>query len=123
MYAQRRITSIVHGEDWTHLEAMTGWALLKTEIEEKGADHPFTKLRIPLDNGEDPEDSYNDVPYEKGYALVCYLRSLVASDDVFDNWIRKYVKDFAFQSIMAEQMYDHFLGYFPQLASSGIANL
>lgn len=33
-------------------------------------------------------DSYNDVPYEKGYALVCYLRSLVASDDVFDNWIK-----------------------------------
>lgn len=55
MYAQRRITNIVHGAEYTHLEAITGWQLLKTEVEEKGADHPFTRLRIPLDNGEDPE--------------------------------------------------------------------
>ena len=80
------------------------------------------RLRIPLDNGEDPEDSYNDIPYEKGYALVCYLRSLVASDDVFDNWMKTYVHDFQFQSIMAEEMFDHFLASFPQLAADGVAN-
>lgn len=45
-------------------------------------------LRVPIENGEDPEDTYTDIPYEKGYALVCYLRHLVGSDQEFDAWLK-----------------------------------
>jgi aminopeptidase B len=38
---------------------------------------------VPIHEGIDPEDSYNDVPYEKGYAFVCYLREQVRKMSLF----------------------------------------
>lgn len=90
MYAQRRITTEVHGEAFTALEATTGQALLRADVETYGADSPLTQLRVPLAAGVDPEDTYNETPYEKGYCFVSYLRSLVGSDAEFDAWLKTY---------------------------------
>lgn len=43
MYAQRRITSIVHGLPYTHLEALVGWKLLEAEMEHAGLESDLTK--------------------------------------------------------------------------------
>ena len=62
-YAQRRITDIVLGTEYTALEALAGWDGLLADIREFGADSPLTRLRVPLEGPEDdPEDVYNDVP-------------------------------------------------------------
>lgn len=90
MYAQRRITTEVHGEAFTALEATTGQALLRADVEAYGADSPLTQLRVPLAAGVDPEDTYNETPYEKGFCFVSYLRSLVGSDSEFDAWLKSY---------------------------------
>lgn len=41
-----------------------------------------------MEDGADPEDTYTDIPYEKGYAFVSYLRHLVGSDEAFDAWLK-----------------------------------
>jgi hypothetical protein len=40
---QRRITTVVHGEAYTHLEAIAGKTLLKQEIQNLGATSPLTR--------------------------------------------------------------------------------
>lgn len=112
MYAERRITEVVHGRCGlcgsevkrlnvelvtltccafvVHscfralmcLNAKLGEALLREEISSLGEDSPLTRLRVPLEQGIDPGDCYNQCAYEKGYAFVSYLRSLVGSDKV-----------------------------------------
>ena len=66
----------------SRLDAKLGEALLREEISSFGEQSPLTRLRVPLDEGIDPGDCYNMCAYEKGYAFVCYLRSLVRSDQV-----------------------------------------
>lgn len=51
-------------------------------IESSGEKDPFTKLRMIIDSGVNPDDTYNETPYEKGYAFVCYLESLVNDEQV-----------------------------------------
>ena len=45
----------------------------------------------------DPDDTYNETPYEKGYAFVCYLQHLVGDVKKFDDFLKDYVDKFKFQ--------------------------
>lgn len=53
---------------------LTFVVLLK--IEEFGASNPLTSLQPSL-HGIDPDDAFSSVPYEKGYAFLYYIESLV----------------------------------------------
>ena len=41
-----------------------------------GAEHNFSKM-IPDLTGVDPDDAFSSVPYEKGFALLYLLETLV----------------------------------------------
>ena len=45
----------------------------------------------------DPEDTYNETPYEKGYCFVSYLQHLVGDVDKFDDFLKAYVAKFQFK--------------------------
>lgn len=38
--------------------------------------------------GVDPDDTYNETPYEKGFCFVSYLAHLVGDQDEFDNFLK-----------------------------------
>ncbi|KAG3121546.1 Aminopeptidase B [Phytophthora idaei] len=123
MYAERRITEVSQGRPLSCLDAKLGEALLREEISSLGEQSPLTRLRVPLDDGIDPGDCYNQCAYEKGYAFVCYLRSLVGSDAVFDDFLKRYCAEYRFQSIPAETMIAFFLKSFPELANAAGTDL
>ena len=50
-----------------------------------------------IEKGVDPEDTYNETPYEKGFCFVSYLCSLVGSVEEFDAFLKEYVKKFRYQ--------------------------
>jgi aminopeptidase B len=60
-------------------------------------DHPLNKLRVEIGPGVNPDDTYNETPYEKGFAFVSYLQSLVGDVDKFDNFLKDYVAKFQFK--------------------------
>ena len=129
MYAQRRITRLVDGAAITDLEALVGWRLLENEVlvaQDGGG--LFSRLRVPIDFNVDPDDTYNDVPYEKGYALLCEMRDRVvetsleplvefkgddARDAALDPWLRRYLRDHAFTCVDTPAMLAHFAEFHP----------
>ncbi|KAL3666637.1 hypothetical protein V7S43_008259 [Phytophthora oleae] len=123
MYAERRITEVSNGRALSCLDAKLGEALLREEISSLGEQSPLTRLRVPLDEGIDPGDCYNMCAYEKGYAFVCYLRSLVGSDQVFDDFLKQYCAEYRFQSIPAETMISFLLKSFPHLGNASGTDL
>ncbi|KAG7392695.1 hypothetical protein PHYPSEUDO_015084 [Phytophthora pseudosyringae] len=123
MYAQRRITEVAHGRALSCLDAKLGEALLREEISSLGEQSALTRLRVPLDEGIDPGDCYNMCAYEKGYDFVCYLRSIVGSDQVFDDFLKRYCVEYRFQSIPAETMIAYFLKSFPDFANASGTDL
>ncbi|KAH9488883.1 hypothetical protein Btru_058285 [Bulinus truncatus] len=115
MFGQRRISETLHGRQAMCLEATTGQSLLHRHIEHKGHDHPLTRLRVIIEKGVDPDETYNETPYEKGFSFVCYLQSLVNDTHKFDEFLKAYIQRYKYQSIVAEDLFEFFLNYFPDL--------
>ncbi|XP_059806420.1 aminopeptidase B [Hypanus sabinus] len=120
MYAQRRISTEIYGPEYTCLEAATGRALLRQHMDNTGEDHPLNKLKVKIDQGIDPDETYNETPYEKGFCFVSYLAHLVGDQSTFDAFLRAYVNKFKFQSIVAEDALCFYLEYFPELKKQDI---
>ncbi|XP_027753932.1 aminopeptidase B [Empidonax traillii] len=123
MYAQRRISTEVYGLPYTCLEAATGRALLRQHMDATGEDHPLNKLRVVIEPGINPDDTYNETPYEKGYCFVSYLAHLVGDQSKFDAFLQAYVNRFKFQSITADDTLAFFLEYFPELKKKGVDSI
>jgi leukotriene-A4 hydrolase len=85
--------------------------------------------------GEDPDDAYSSIPYEKGSNFILYLGSLVylllpffhlyiialnhlerllGGLDVFVPYVKDYVTTFRGKSIRTEQWKEHLYSYFRQ---------
>ena len=73
----------------------------------------YTKLRPDL-AGEDPDDSFSKVPYDKGSLFLFYLEHLVGLPAML-HWLRAYVTHFRTQSLDASQMRAHFETHMTQL--------
>ncbi|XP_045715936.1 aminopeptidase B [Phyllostomus hastatus] len=122
MYAQRRISTVLFGPAYTCLEAAAGRALLRQHMDVSGEENPLNKLRVKIEPGVDPDDTYNETPYEKGFCFVSYLAHLVGDQDRFDAFLKAYVDEFKFQSILADDLLDFYLEYFPELRQRGVAS-
>ncbi|MBN3307013.1 AMPB Aminopeptidase, partial [Amia calva] len=120
MYAQRRVCTEIYGKAYASLEAATGRALLRQHMDNTGEDHPLNKLRVKIEPGVDPDDTYNETPYEKGFCFVSYLAHLAGDQSRFDAFLRAYVDKFKFRSVMAEDALDFYLQYFPNLKEKGV---
>ncbi|XP_004685559.1 PREDICTED: aminopeptidase B [Condylura cristata] len=123
MYAQRRISTTLFGAAYTCLEAATGRALLRQHMDTTGEDHPLNKLRVKIEPGVDPDDTYNETPYEKGFCFVSYLAHLVGDQNQFDNFLKAYVDEFKFQSILADDFLEFYLEYFPELKKKKVDSI
>uniref|UniRef100_A0A3B4CFN0 Aminopeptidase B n=1 Tax=Pygocentrus nattereri TaxID=42514 RepID=A0A3B4CFN0_PYGNA len=123
MYAQRRVCKELYGEAYTCLEAATGRALLRQHMDNTGEDHPLNKLRVKIEPGVDPEDTYNETPYEKGFSFVSYLAHLTGDQSCFDAFLKVYVDKFKFRSVIAEDTLEFYLEYFPDLKKKSVHNI
>ena len=59
---------------------------------------------------------YTQVPYEKGYAFLMWLREYVLDNDIeaIDNWLKSYVKDFMFKCVTYTDMIAHLRKHFEE---------
>ncbi|XP_069612573.1 aminopeptidase B [Ranitomeya imitator] len=120
MYAQRRITTELYGAAYSCLEAAIGRALLRQHMDSSGEDHALNRLRVKIEPGVNPDDTYNETPYEKGFCFVSYLAHLVGDQKKFDDFLKAYVDRFKFQSITADEALAFYLDYFPELKEKGV---
>jgi leukotriene-A4 hydrolase len=115
-YLERRIIESIYGRQREEMEAALG----KQTVEKELADlkEPDQILHIDL-AGRDPDDGFTQVPYEKG---ALFLRSLEETfgRERFDQFLRGYFDEFAFQSITTDDfmayLKKHLLDANPQLS-------
>ncbi|KAI9453943.1 peptidase family M1-domain-containing protein [Boletus coccyginus] len=79
------------------------------------ADLPrYQRLQIDFEKGEDPDDAYSDVPYEKGANFLLHLERTLGGLDVFLPYVKHYVQRFMGQSITTQQWKDDLVAYFKE---------
>uniref|UniRef100_A0AAQ6AQQ3 Peptidase M1 leukotriene A4 hydrolase/aminopeptidase C-terminal domain-containing protein n=1 Tax=Amphiprion ocellaris TaxID=80972 RepID=A0AAQ6AQQ3_AMPOC len=71
--------------------------------------------------GVNPSTLMNLFTYEKGFCFVSYLSELSGDVTRFDCFLRDYISEFKFKSVVAQDLIDYFLGYFPELKDAAIA--
>ena len=63
-------------------------------------------------DGEDPDDAFSSIPYDKGANFLLYLERVVGGLDVFAPYIQAYFTTFQGRSISTEEWKAHLLAYF-----------
>ncbi|KAH7106395.1 peptidase family M1-domain-containing protein [Auriculariales sp. MPI-PUGE-AT-0066] len=77
------------------------------------ADRPkYQQLVIPFERGEDPDDAYSTIPYEKGSNFLLYLENTLGGKDVLLRFASDYVNTFTGKSITTDQWKEHLYAYF-----------
>ena len=106
VYLERRILAALHGEPHRDFSAIIGWKALEDSINLFGKDHEFTKLVIDL-KGQDPDDAFSSIPYEKGFHFLYYLEKLVGKSEwdkfiphYFGTWARKSLDSYDFKATL-----------------------
>ncbi|QCE05715.1 leukotriene-A4 hydrolase [Vigna unguiculata] len=103
-YAERRIVEAVQGEQRAALNIGIGWRGLNEDVERFKDNLEFTKLKNNQE-GIDPDDVYSQVPYEKGFQFLWRIERQVGRQ-AFDEFLKKYIATFKFQSIDTETFLD-----------------
>lgn len=96
--------------DVLKLSAQIGFKHLEDDIKLFGNDNGFTNLVWPL-SGEDPDEAFSGVPYEKGFGLLMYLESIVGSS-LFETFAKHYIETFKFKTITSDEFKKLFMSYF-----------
>uniref|UniRef100_A0A8D0MCI7 Peptidase M1 leukotriene A4 hydrolase/aminopeptidase C-terminal domain-containing protein n=1 Tax=Sus scrofa TaxID=9823 RepID=A0A8D0MCI7_PIG len=119
-YAQRRITTETYGAAFTCLETAFRLDALHRQMKLLGEDSPVSKLQVKLEPGVNPSHLMNLFTYEKGYCFVYYLSQLCGDPQRFDDFLRAYVEKYKFTSVVAQDLLDSFLAFFPELKEQSV---
>ncbi|CAJ1066399.1 aminopeptidase RNPEPL1 isoform X1 [Xyrichtys novacula] len=121
-YAQRRITTEAYGEAFTCLETAVRLDALHRQLRLLGDNNPVSKLQVKFEPGVNPSTLMNLFTYEKGFCFVSYLSQLSGDVRRFDCFLRDYISEFKFKSVLAQDLINYFLCYFPELKDAAVAN-
>ena len=112
-FLEGKIVGLLEGEKMRQFAAIGGWYALCDAIEKFGATNPLTAL-VPTLREIDPDDAFSSVPYEKGYAFLYYIESLVGGPDVFNPFLRSYIDHFKFKTVVTEEFKEYLYSYFKE---------
>jgi leukotriene-A4 hydrolase len=105
-YVEHRIGEAIFGVNEAKMQDVISRKLLVDNMDEYGKNNPDTRLKVST-SGRNPDDSLSDIPYEKGYAFLQVVETVVGREK-FDQFITEYFKHFAFQSITTEEFVKYF---------------
>jgi leukotriene-A4 hydrolase len=71
----------------------------------------YQRLVIDYKEGEDPDDGFSSIPYEKGATLLLHLERTVGGLEIWKPYIKAYVDKFMGRSITTDDWLSHFWNY------------
>lgn len=98
VFEERKVSERVHGTEFARIEAQLGNVSLWDDMEGFGLTSNFSSL-YPILTDASPDDSFSEVPYEKGFQFLTFLESIFKTKEDFQDLIRNYVKWHTQQSV------------------------
>lgn len=102
VFSERKVSGILHGTDFAKVEALLGNSSMYTDMNNYGLDSTYSSIH-PVLEGDNPDNAFSTIPYEKGFQLLSYLESLVGEDN-FQNFLRQYITKYSFQSVTTDDL-------------------
>ena len=76
VFIERHVSGQIHGEDFSKVAAQLGATSMWQDMENYGLDNTYASLH-PVLNGDNPDNSFSEVPYEKGFQLLYFMESII----------------------------------------------
>ncbi|SCV69938.1 BQ2448_1332 [Microbotryum intermedium] len=111
---ERMIAGEMRGAAARDFEFIVGMQGLKASLKQQAKTPRFQRLHIPYAEGEDPDDGFSSVPYDKGANFLYLIERTVGGVEVFKPYLIAYVKRFDGLSISTQDWLDHFWDYWNQ---------
>jgi len=89
VFIERKVSGELYGEDFALVEAQLGNTSLWNDMVAYGLDTTYSSIH-PVLAGDNPDNSFSELPYERGFQTLVYLESLVGSDQI-RSFLRYYV--------------------------------
>ncbi|GMH36402.1 hypothetical protein BSKO_04270 [Bryopsis sp. KO-2023] len=112
VFLERKILGRVFDESVLQMHAASGKLAMAETVRLKGEDHPHTKLVLDLSEGDDPDNAYSKIAYEKGFHFLYYLQGLVGGAEIFEPFLKAYIENFKLKVLATEEFKSFFLEYF-----------
>lgn len=111
VWLERKIMSRMKGIEFLKLSSQGGWTHLADDINNLGVDNKYTMLCWPMILGEDPDDGFSSVPYEKGFNLLWMLENIVGTPE-FEEFAKAYIQKFKSSTVTSGAFKDFFVSHF-----------
>jgi leukotriene-A4 hydrolase len=105
VYFERRIMEALYSASYAEMLAELGFQDLEYTVADLGSYNPLTQLKLDL-KGKNPDDGMNDIPYEKGYALLVLIENYVGREK-FDEFLKNYFQRHAFSTMTTESFIEY----------------
>jgi leukotriene-A4 hydrolase len=76
VFLERKVSSRLYGNDFAKVEALLGNTSLAYGMNITGYNNTYSTIH-PVLAGGNPDDSFSEVPYEKGFQLLAYIETLI----------------------------------------------
>merc|ERR1719329_670370 len=98
VFIERKVSGELNGADFALVEAQLGNVSLWADMSFYGVDDTYSAIH-PVLAGDNPDNSFSELPYEKGFQTLTYLESLVGPD-AFREFLRFWVQERFLTSVM-----------------------
>ncbi|TDL22284.1 hypothetical protein BD410DRAFT_770293 [Rickenella mellea] len=122
-YMERVLQQVLHSPAHRGFSYLIGSKSLQSALKQFESRPKYQRLVIDFDFGEDPDDAYSTIPYEKGSNLLLYLERKLGGLDVFLPYVKDYVNTFMGQSINTSQWKAHLYDYWRKQGDNKIEAL
>ncbi|PWN31448.1 uncharacterized protein FA14DRAFT_128098 [Meira miltonrushii] len=116
VWIERLLLSVVHGPESgpaiRELHYIIGRKAFEDAVDQFSSVTRFQRLVPVFEKGEDPDDAFSSIPYEKGSLFILYLERLVGGLDNFLPFIRSYFKAFYDRSISTQEWKQHLFDFY-----------
>jgi leukotriene-A4 hydrolase len=79
VFIERKVSGQIHGEDFAKVEALLGNTSMWSDMENFGLDNTYASIH-PVLRGDNPDHSFSELPYEKGFQFLHFLEGLIGED-------------------------------------------
>ncbi|KAI0762471.1 metalloprotease [Fomes fomentarius] len=110
-YIERLLLQLLHTPADRGFSFLIGSKALSDALKQYTTHPKYQRLVIDFEPGEDPDDAYSTVPYEKGANFILHLERLLGGLEEFLPYIHDYVNTFIGKSITTEQWKEHLYKY------------
>jgi leukotriene-A4 hydrolase len=100
VYLERRIVEVVYNRRLADMERVLG--LRELADARANLEVPGDRTLLPNIGTRDPDEFYSYVPYEQGSLFLTFIESKFGRD-AFDQFLRRWFDEHAFQSVTTEQ--------------------